>query len=202
MELNLAGMKNWIHGLPVPNDKTIFENVLKLVSSTNAPLILEVGTYVGVSLINILERVPNSIGYAVDNWSLDQKECYRGDIDLKSTFFSNIKKAGMENRVFMYEGDSLNTLTTFLSNSLKFDFIYVDGSHKCLETYSDLVLSWGCLKKNGILAIDDYLWNLHDPRVDDFEKPVRAIDYFLNKIKGKYEPIDIGYRVFIKKICN
>jgi hypothetical protein len=65
---------------------------------------------------------------------------------------------------------------------LKFDFIYVDGSHKCLDCHYDLLLSWLLLKKNGILAIDDVIWNL-DTTDDPLNIPYYGCMHFFENIK-------------------
>ena len=39
----------------------------------------------------------------------------------------------------------------------QFDFIYVDGSHKCLDCYGDMILAWQLLRKGGVLAVDDVI---------------------------------------------
>jgi predicted O-methyltransferase YrrM len=77
-----------------------------------------------------------------------------------------------------------------------FNFIYIDGSHKCLDVYFDAMIAWKLLKIGGIMAFDDYLFN----KGDILNTPYDAVNYFLETIKGRYILLDKGYRLFIKKI--
>ena len=81
----------------------------------------------------------------------------------------------------------------------KFNFIYVDGSHKCIDCYVDCMLAWKLLERDGIMGIDDYLYNTHN-NSPILEIPYEGVNYFLEKIKGQYEVINKGYRLFIKKL--
>ena len=77
----------------------------------------------------------------------------------------------------------------------KFDIIYVDGSHRLLDCYTDLVLSWELLEKNGLMIIDDYLFNKNNI----LESPFEAVNEFLNKYENKYTLLSKNYRVFLVK---
>ena len=72
---------------------------------------------------------------------------------------------------------------------LKFDLIYVDGSHRLLDCYSDLILSWELLDKNGMFIIDDYLYNKNII----LESPYEAVNQFLEKYKNKYTCISSNF---------
>lgn len=78
----------------------------------------------------------------------------------------------------------------------KFDIIYVDGSHRLLDCYIDLILSWQLLDINGMMIIDDYLFN----KENILESPFEAVNDFLEKYKNEYILLHKNYRVFIKKI--
>jgi predicted O-methyltransferase YrrM len=78
-----------------------------------------------------------------------------------------------------------------------FDFIYVDGSHLSFDCYSDLIISWRLLENGGILAIDDYLYNMEGDVVDS---PFEGINHFLNKFQKEIKILHKGYRVFLQKI--
>jgi predicted O-methyltransferase YrrM len=109
--------------------------------------------------------------------------------DVKEAFYRNTN-----NSVTLIQEDSVKALYRLLEEQEKFDFIYVDGSHLLLDVLMDVTLSWTLLKKNGILAIDDYLcfFNGNQPDI--------SADYFLKKIDGNYDVISSGYRLFIRKI--
>ena len=44
----------------------------------------------------------------------------------------------------------------------KYDFIYIDGSHKAEEVLDDCVSSWKILNKGGLLILDDFFWKGYD----------------------------------------
>jgi len=47
-------------------------------------------------------------------------------------------------------------LLKFIENKEVFDFMYIDGSHKCIDVYNDCVLAWRILRKGGLMVLDDY----------------------------------------------
>jgi FkbM family methyltransferase len=207
LELNYADMYNWTNDLP-KNTKVIFENVLKDIKNS-AKNVLEIGTFAGVSLISILQILTNAKGYAIDQWK-SYKENFNGEAvdslknieknNIENVFDENIQKAGMVQRVEKFKGDSTKVLLEMIKDEkLKFDFIYIDGSHQCPDVYLDCVLSWELLNKDGVMAMDDYLYKKDQ---NDWNIPYHGINHFLQKYKGLYFEINIGYRVFIKKLVK
>lgn len=206
--LNYYNMYNWTNDLP-RGTRQIFENILSLLNDKpGTKNILEIGTFAGTSLIEIMRNVKNSKATVIDKWenytefqteelkTIKESEVERG-------FFNNIKKSGLENDVKVLKGDSQEKLLELIkSSSIGFDFIYVDGSHKCVDVYVDLFLSWKLLNKGGILAIDDYLFRFdRATSVEDILNiPLKGIDHFLDRYKNQYKILDKGYRVFLEKI--
>jgi FkbM family methyltransferase len=203
--LNYAGMYNWTHDLP-PNSKSIFENVILSIKNKTDPEILEIGTYAGTSLIYMLQMLPLAKAVAIDRWKsydedVDGKKVETlanlENINVKNIFDKNILKAGMKDRITCMQGDSEKCLTQLLIDNKKFDFIYVDGSHRCLDCFLDCVLSWKILKTGGIMAIDDYQYKKDDKNI--LEIPFYGVNEFLKKYQNELKIISIGYRVFIQK---
>jgi predicted O-methyltransferase YrrM len=95
--------------------------------------------------------------------------------------------------------DHITKTLAFLKENKQFNFIYVDGSHLCLDTYLDFVLSWKLLRVDGIMAIDDYLFKTNEV-CSELERPYEAVEHFMKKYEGDFEIINKGYRVFLKKI--
>lgn len=61
----------------------------------------------------------------------------------------------------------------------------------------DITLSWLLLAPNGIMAIDDYLYNYPE----NSEMRVKtAVDFFMNKFQDRFEVLQSGYRIFLRKI--
>ena len=84
----------------------------------------------------------------------------------------------------------------FIKKEKLFDFIYVDGSHRLLDLYCDLVLSFSLLKIGGVIGIDDYLYN----KDTILESPYEGVNHFIEKFKNNIKILSKGYRVFIEKM--
>jgi len=110
----------------------------------------------------------------------------------EAIFYKNIQKSEMESRVKVIKGKSSEKL--FELDLTSFDFIYIDGSHKCLDVYLDAVLAWRLLRKGGILGFDDYLFN----KGVTLDSPYEAINNFLKGVT--HEILYMDYRVFIRKV--
>lgn len=203
--IEYKGMYNWTNDLPFGN-KQYFLDILQYFNQTYPKVlskekinILEIGTYTGISLINIINSVPNSVGIGVDMWSSYNENNLLENMDslgVEKSFYKNISTVGLENRITGIKSDSTDALTQFLKVGSTFDFIYVDGSHLLLDCYSDLVLAWIILEKSGILAIDDYTYK-YDSMLDS---PFEAVNHFLKRYEGKYKLLHKAYRVFLQKL--
>jgi predicted O-methyltransferase YrrM len=203
-------MYNWMHDLPKgTNAKIRFEKAIEYYLEKNIGeeqhWILEIGVYTGTSLIEIIRKIPNSFGLGIDRWENYNEENI--DIlqnmeknDIENVFYRNIKVAGLEHRIKGIKGRSSDVLIELVIEKMQYDFIYVDGSHKCLDVYLDLFLVWQLLKKGGVMAIDDYMYHVDKIKEMPYEYPYEAVNYFLKSITGKYFIIDKDYRLFIEKI--
>ena len=58
----------------------------------------------------------------------------------------------------------------------QFDIVYVDGSHRAADVYSDAALSWPMVAKDGIVIFDDYEF---DQMEGELERPKLGVDVFL-----------------------
>jgi predicted O-methyltransferase YrrM/tetratricopeptide (TPR) repeat protein len=202
--LNLANMKNWVHDLPSGAGHR--DKFLAALARANPKRVLEIGTFAGTSLIKILRLYPDAKGVAIDRWK--NYDEFGAEIlstmeedDIERIFYENLLKAGVSDRVTALKGDSVEMLLRLHQNKERFDFIYVDGSHTCLDCYTDMVLSWGLLECGGVLAVDDVLY--HYDRVfagEVLEYPLRGKEHFMRKYAGQYEVISDSYRLFLIKL--
>jgi predicted O-methyltransferase YrrM len=170
--------------------------LLKLFKKNNLlekKKILEIGAYEGLSSVFILSILKNSHLTIVDTFkgSSEIKDVsnFRG---LKKKFIKNIKK--YTKRTFVYQGSS-NSF--FKINMNKFDIIYIDGSHDYKSVLNDSINSFKCLRKNGLLILDDYFWRFYE----DGKNPISAINIFLSKIKKRYKIEFLSTQLAIKKIA-
>ena len=218
------GMYGWNNDLPA-GSKDIFMRVLQEFNTEYAEKkesvkVLEIGTYTGMSLIHILQQIPNAIGYGVDLWSsyheiniLDSVRVselqHMEQLEVEKGFFENRATAGLEERMNGIKGDSHQILTNMLLDHERFDFIYIDGSHSSIDCYTDCYLAWKLLNKGGIMAIDDYTYNTKDNSIPLLKvkgdlylehSPYHGVNHFLKKHEGEYRVIDIAYRIFLEKL--
>jgi len=201
-KLEYRGMYNWTNDIPL-GSKQVFENVIHHFNKTHMVRdepykILEIGTYCGTSLIKIVQMIPNSAGFGIDAWKNYEENELLSRIEetgIAKSFLKNVHIAGLEKRVCGICQDSTIALINMLKYNDGYDFIYVDGSHKLLDCYTDLILSWRLLKSGGIMGIDDYLWNNQDLLGSPFE----SVNHFLKKYENEMNVLAKDYRVFIEK---
>ena len=205
-KLEYKGMYNWTNDLPLGNKKYFlevidyFNNNYVKVQNKDPIKVLEVGSFTGISLINIVKLIPNSIGIGLDKWSnYDENELLNNinSLKIEESFYKNIKIEGLEERMYGIKGDSSEVLFQMLLKKENFDFIYIDGSHLSFDCYSDLIISWRLLSKGGIVAIDDYL---HNSEIDILNSPFEGINHFLKKYQNEIKILHKGYRVFLQKL--
>ena len=196
------GMYNWTNDLPA-GSRDIFLKIIEYFNINHInkeTKILEIGTYTGISLINIIKLIPNSIGYGLDKWEhYEENELltHINNLQVEQSFYNNIHTEGLSNRIFGIKSSSTDKLIEFIKHNVQFNFIYVDGSHLLLDCYADLVHSWYILEKGGIIVIDDYLYKKDDNILDS---PFEAVNHFLKVFKEQYKLLNIGYRIFLEKI--
>ena len=203
--IEYKGMYNWTNDLPFGH-KQSFLDILKYFRETYPKAlekkkinVLEIGTYTGISLINIINEIPNSYGIGVDLWSsYNENKLLENmhELGVEKSFYKNISTFGLQNKITGIKSDSTIALTGFIKSGKIFDFIYIDGSHLLLDCYSDLVLAWEILEKDGILAIDDYLYK----NETILDSPFEAVNHFLKRYEGKYKLLHKEYRVFLQKL--
>jgi predicted O-methyltransferase YrrM len=208
--LNYLDMYNWTNDLPAnTNAKITFVSMLSNFIKQPSCEILEIGTFAGTSVIGMLQYLPNARATTIDPWtSYEEKECGTEinteclknmvQNNVEKVFYENVCKSGFREKVTAIKGDSAFVLMDLLRQNKKYDFIYVDGSHKAIDCYVDCLLSWQLLNNNGIMGIDDYLYKIS--LTDEFENVMKGVDHFLEKIKGQYHMLENGYRIFIKKV--
>jgi len=161
--------------------------------------VLEIGSWEGLSSFFILSEIPNAYLTCVDTWegSVEHKSYNFASefnlLNIEKTFDGNMSL--FESRFTKFKGTSLSFFSNN-SNSQKFDFIYVDGSHEFNDVLNDIFSSFQVLKIGGILVMDDYFWNFHD---NSRLNSMVAINFFLRVQKGFYKIIFVTTQVAIIK---
>jgi len=194
--LEVKGMFNWTHDIP-RGSRRVFEDILdRFGHNRRNARILEVGTYTGTSLIEMVRRIPGSEGCGLDAWSdyeEDGRVRYIHDLRVMDSFSSNVRSQGLEDRITGVRSDSVDAMMGWLRAGGGVDIIYVDGCHRALDCYADLVLAWGLLTDGGLLIIDDYLFK----RDKVLESPYEAVNRFIETRSCRV--LHSGYRVFLEK---
>jgi predicted O-methyltransferase YrrM len=155
--------------------------------------ILEIGSFEGKSAIFFLTFFKESKIYCVDTW-LGSNELNNHNFDLvEKTFNSNIQN--FASRIVKCKMSS----DFFFKNNknLRFDLIYIDGSHYYKQVYRDAINSLKILKPGGIIIFDDFLFRFY--KKVHFN-PISAIYKFLRKNKNKVKIKSIYRQIAVSKI--
>jgi predicted O-methyltransferase YrrM len=183
--------------------------------------ILEIGSFEGKSTVWFIDNLlnnPKSTITCIDPWtSYDQKHnsinSYSENLNNKQqfsnlldgfvftdeyqTFLHNIKETTKSSQVNVIKGFSKLVLPNLITESKKYDIIFIDGNHTAPYVLSDAVMSWELLNNNGYMIFDDYLWHLELPET---LRPKVAVDDFIKNYSDYLEVCFSGYRLALKKI--
>ena len=182
-----------------------WEQVFKLVPKPKS--ILEIGCFEGRATTWLCDNV--ICGDACDYDVIDTFEGTVGesgmaaaaekleDADfIQNNFFHNISFHNNVN-FKVYKGLSQKVLPTFAYIE-KYDFIYIDASHRADDTFVDAYYAHKLLKSGGLLIFDDFLWK--DPKdVREVGAPEFGINAFCSMYADKYDPLFRGYQLGLVK---
>jgi hypothetical protein len=182
---------NWFDG-----QRYNFENHLTHLAGQPNLHFLQIGVYTGDASVWLLENIltdPTSLLLDVDTWAgSEESEHTQIDFDKVYEYYKERMEPYPNMRSVKNNSDN------FFRNNVKqmFDFIYVDGDHTTKQVARDAIGAWQCLKSEGILAFDDYMWGRDLPA---HLTPHPAIDAFLDDHVGEYELLTKEYQVWLKK---
>jgi predicted O-methyltransferase YrrM len=136
----------------------------------------------------------------VDTWE-GGSEHVNGELNgAEERFHQNISilRSKFPNRaVVSFKSTSVNSLASLISYKKQFDFIYIDGSHLAKDVLTDACMAWPLLKKDGIMAFDDYLWK--PPGFKLLDRPKFAVDSFVNMFEDELHITHLGYQLIVRK---
>lgn len=165
--------------------------------------ILEVGCYEGRATIFLCDNVlEGNVNY-----------------DVVDTFGGSLEEHGMggtakrlEEKDFIYENFTHNTsfhpdinftihrdysqlvLPTLYGEGKKYDFIYIDASHKSDDTFVDAYYAHKMLNPGGLIIFDDFGWK--DPnQPHPVDSPELGIRTFFSMYDQEYRMVMGGYQV-------
>lgn len=131
------------NNVPVVRPKTL-ELLLKTIRENKPKRILEIGTAIGYSGVNMLL---NSDAELVTIEKYDK---------MYNIAKANFEKMGLSNRVNQIFGDAKEVLSQLLSDNEKFDFVFLDGPKGQYLSYLPLLNEM--LESGGIIFADDVLF--------------------------------------------
>lgn len=158
---------------------------------------LQIGVFTGDASVWLLENIltdKSSILTDVDTWQGSDEQVHHemNFSDVERTYDDKLK--GYSN-VVKCKMNSIEFLATTDDKEI-YDFIYIDGDHTAEAVFKDASLAWRALKPGGIMAFDDYLWELEFPIN---LRPQAAIDLFLTLMKDHIILLGAGSQVWIRK---
>jgi hypothetical protein len=120
---------------------------------------LEIGSWEGRSTCWFLDKIlthESSQITCIDTFAGEAYLNLKQNVleNVESRFSWNIEQTGANTKVKKYVGESQNILRYLPLNT--YDVIYIDGCHLAIDVLSDAVISWGLLKKGGLMIFDDY----------------------------------------------
>jgi len=131
------------------------------VTALQPQIILEVGSWLGLSAIFFASLVPNETKiYAVDHWQGSIEHHSESQFHSKLSilyqqFLSNIIHSGTADKIIPVKMSSLEAAQIL---NIKPNLIYIDGSHKEKDVFDDIMAWYPKLSSGGILCGDDYNW--------------------------------------------
>ncbi len=145
---------------------------------------LEIGLAYGVSTAYIMTAT-NSIHYAIDPFQNSEKYDRAG--------LKNIEKLGLKKNLKYIEDFSCLALPSLCNKNFKFEFVFVDGSHKFDDQFVDFYFIDLLLAVEGVVIFHD-VWT----------PQVRTLLSWIETNKKCYHKVDIENESFviIEKIKN
>jgi predicted O-methyltransferase YrrM len=200
----LATIASWYEGRTFSEDWTTqnFPIWLQVLSPLRtAPVnVLEIGSWEGRSTLFFLNYLVNCRIVCVDTFAGGEEHQrdpkYSALLPvLEHRFDKNVEK--FQSRVEKIKATSHTALADLGITRRRFDLVYIDGSHRASDVYSDAVLSWALLNRGGCVIFDDYDWPLGE---DERDRPKLGIDAFLSSFLNQYAPVARGYQMIIRKL--
>ena len=146
--------------------------------------ILEIGTFEGMSYLFFEKYLKSENIFCIDSFEVDNLKNNKKKFN-NFNFFNMTSDKFFEKKI-----------------DIKFDIIYIDGSHKANDVFKDLINSHNSLKNDGIIIIDDFLYDLDYRRNDKFYNEVMGGVFMFYSKKFNYKILYVGHQLILKKISN
>ena len=166
------------------NNFEIFHHYLPKDTAENFAY-LEIGSYEGLSALNILFNYKNAKVTAIDLWTesnINSESLNVNFNEIEGKFIKNLD--GYEyNKI---KSDSVIALRKLLKKNSKFDFIYIDGSHNGEDILSDAIEAYKLLNTGGFIIFDDVININRNISIQSFVGFEKFCQIYKKKIKILY----------------
>ena len=157
-------------------------------------VILEIGSWEGLSACFFLSYFPLSTIHSVDTWEGGDEHDGLQSVSLAEKRFDR-NTASSFNRVTKFKGTSDDFFNSASSQSL-YRIVYIDGSHRAEDVFNDATSGFAQLEVGGIMILDDLLWKFYE----QFENnPAIGINKFLLAHAGLFQIVDVGHQLYLVK---
>jgi len=139
----------------------------KLIETLKPKTIIEVGSWKGVSAIN-MAKLGEPYGthvHCVDTWLGAQEHFITGKDKLPRDawgypqlfhqFLTNVKAEGLQDRITPYPMTSVDGAAWLKHLKITAPLIYIDAGHDVTSCYNDICAYWPLLEPGGVLFGDD-----------------------------------------------
>jgi predicted O-methyltransferase YrrM len=191
-----TGLKEW--GWYMHDFSHIKAHLAAHLPLTEKLMILEIGAFDGIGTNMLLDEFftnKETVIFTVDPFLPDETTPQVND-ETRVLFVSNLKAGGHKKQINLLAEKSEVALPGLIERELKFDFIYVDGSHKEADVRVDAKNAWELLKVGGVIGFDDYLWT-----AEGVDGPKKAIDEFEAEHKDQLQLLYSDWQRWYKRIA-
>lgn len=133
--------------------------IFYLIAGLKPKSVLEIGTHIGASTVNIACALRDSVGKDITMVTVDEKDVNCRKAKPWLSFGAKFSP--------QYIVDSLapsfpvqfvidNSLGFLLKSRIKFDFIFLDGDHSASSAYQDISVALRCLAPGGVILLHDF----------------------------------------------
>lgn len=192
-EISLIKQKALEEKVPIIMDDTL-EVIAKILNEIKPNKILEIGTAVGYSAICFSE-------YLQKNGKIDTIE---RDAERVQEARENIKKAEVEDRINIYEGDAVEILPTLND---EYDVVFIDAAKGKYPFFLNQALRM--VKPGGVIIADNVLYKgyvMSDYNKHKQRTAVRNLREYIAEITNnaslKTEILEVGDGLAISKVTN
>lgn len=179
--------------VPIIMDDTL-EVVAKILTEIKPNKILEIGTAVGYSAICFSE-------YLQENGKIDTIE---RDTERVKEARENIKRAGVEDKINIYEGDAVEILPALND---EYDVVFIDAAKGKYPFFLNQALRM--IKQGGVIIADNVLYKgyvMSDYNKHKQRTAVRNLREYIaeitNNAKLETEILEVGDGLAISKVTN